>query len=211
VPNYWEVKKSLSISKLKEQIKEFIDERFQTEVRISVGEIFDVLMSKGFMPCDLYAYLTGFLLKEYADEPYRYGIGSAGDDGGKMSSEKLGDFIGEYIKHKNKTINNYKEKYIEIMTQDQKAFVDFAHAAFDVPENLSVEQSASRLRVKLKDIGYPIWCFKSIDSNNLSAFIDKLAEISNAKLGDNVPTLAGQLGKMLLQIPNASKNLWNLF
>lgn len=120
VPNYWEVKKSLSISKLKEQIKEFIDERFQTEVRISVGEIFDVLMSKGFMPCDLYAYLTGFLLKEYADEPYRYGIGSAGDDGGKMSSEKLGDFIGEYIKHKNKTINNYKEKYIEIMTQDQK-------------------------------------------------------------------------------------------
>lgn len=210
VQNYWEVKKSHSISKLKEQIKELIDERFQTEVRISIGEIFDVLMSKGFMPCDLYAYLTGFLLKEYADEPYRYGIGSAGDDGGKMSSEKLGDFIGEYIKHKNKAINNYKEKYIEIMTQDQKAFVDFVHDAFGVQDNLSVEQSASRLRVKLRDIGYPIWCFKSIDSNNLSAFIDKLAEISNAKLGDNVPTLAGQLGKMLLQIPNASKNLAEL-
>jgi hypothetical protein len=150
------------------------------------------------------------LLKEYSIEPYRYGIGKAGDDGGKMTSEKLGDYIGEYIKHKTNTIKNYKEKFIEIMTQDQKAFVDFSHEAFDIADNLSVEQTASRVRVKLKDIGYPVWCFKYIDSNSLDAFIDKLADISNAKTGENVPALAGQLGKMLVQVPTASNNLAEL-
>ena len=46
--------------------------------------------------------------------------------------------------------------------------------------------------------------------NNLEGFIDKLADIANAKAGETVPTLAGQLGKMLTQIPTASKNLATL-
>jgi len=208
--NYWEVNRTHSISKLKEKVDTLIIGKFKNDVRISIGEVFDFLMDQGFMPCNLYAYLTGFLLKEYSGEPYRYGIGTAGDDGGKMTAEKLGDYIGEYIKHKNNPIKNYKEKFIEIMTQDQKTFVDFAHDAFSVPDNLSVEQAASRVRVKLKDIGYPVWCFKYIDTNSLDAFIDKLAEIFNSKTGENVPTLAGQLGKMLIQVPTAPKNLAEL-
>lgn len=210
ISNYWDVNSTHSISKLKKKVDELIAEKFDNDVRISIGDIFDFLMGQGFMPCNLYAYLTGFLLKEYSVEPYRYGIGTAGDDGGKMTPEKLGDFIGEYIKNMVSPIKNYREKFIEIMTQDQKAFVDFAHNAFDVADNLSVEQTASRVRVKLKDIGYPVWCFKYIDTNNLDAFIDKLADISNAKSGENVPVLAGQLGKMLVQVPTASNNLAEL-
>jgi len=44
----------------------------------------------------------------------------------------------------------------------------------------------------------------------LDAFLDKLAEISNAKAGDNVPALAGQLGKMLVQVPTSTSNLAEL-
>lgn len=210
VVDYWNVKGTLSISKLKKKVDELIHNKFKDDVRISIGDVIDFLIEQGFMPCNLYAYITGFLLKEYANEPYRYGIGTAGDDGGKMTPEKLGDFIGEYYKHKASTIKNYKEKYIEIMTQDQKAFVDFAHEAFGIADNLSVEQTASRVRVKLKEIGYPIWCFKYIDTNSLDAFLDKLAEISNTKAGDNVPALAGQIGKMLIQVPTATSNLAEL-
>lgn len=199
-----------SVSKLKDKLDRMIQDTLQTEVRISVGTIYDYLMDLGFMPCDLYAFLAGFLLSEYAGEPYRFSIGTAGDNGGVMSPDTLGDYIGEYIKYKNNPFKGYKEKFIEIMTQDQKAFVDFAHDAFDVPENLSVEQVASRVRVRLRDIGYPVWCYKCIDTNNLEGFIDKLADIANAKAGETVPTLAGQLGKMLTQIPTASKNLATL-
>lgn len=196
-----------SVSKLKEELEQMIQDVFRTEVRISIGDIYDYLMDLGFMPCDLYAFLAGFLLSEYAGEPYRFSIGAAGDNGGVMTPDTLGDYIGEYIKYKNNPFKGYKEKFIEIMTQDQKAFVDFAHNAFDVPENLSVEQAASRVRVRLRDIGFPVWCYKCIDTNNLEGFIDKLADIANAKAGETVPTLAGQLGKMLTQVPTASKNL----
>ena len=207
-PNYVQDFPNNSVSKLKVKLDKMIQDTFQKgEVRISIGEIYEHLMSLGFMPCALYAYLAGFLLSEYSEEPYRFSVGTAGDNGGVMTPEALGDYIGEYIKHKISPIKNYKEKYIEIMTQDQKAFVDFAHDVFGVPENLSVEQAASRIRVKLRDIGYPVWCFKCIDTNSLENFIDKLADIANAKTGETVPALAGQFGKMLLQVSTASPNM----
>ena len=210
VEDYENVKPNLSISKLKAKVKNLIEETFKDDVRISISSIFDFLMEDGFMPCAMYAYLAGFLLSDYSDEPYRYGVGSAGDDGGKMTAEQLGNDIGEYVKNKITSIKNYKEKYIEIMTPEQKAFVDFASKTFGIPENLSVEQAASKVRIKLRDIGYPIWCFKTIDTNSLEGFIDKLAEISNAKNGDNVPSLAGQMGKMLIAVPSSVENLAEL-
>lgn len=206
-PNYVQDVPNSSVSRIKVKLDKMIQDTFQTDVRISIGTIYDYLMSLGFMPCALYAFLAGFLLSEYSEEPYRFSVGIAGDNGGVMTPETLGDYIGEYIKHKISPIRNYKEKYIEIMTQNQKRFVDFAHDAFGIPESLSVEQAASRMRVRLRDIGYPVWCFKCIDTNNLEHFIDKLADIANAKTGEAVPALAGQLGEMLNQVPTASSNM----
>ena len=211
VDDYKNSKPTLSISKLKKKVDELIADTFKDDVRISISEIFDSLMDEGFMPCAMYAYLTGFLLSDYSDEPYRYGVGSAGDDGGRMSAEQLGNDIGEYIKFKITPFKNYKEKYIEIMTPEQKEFVDFASKAFDITENLSVEQTAVKVRIKLKEIGYPIWIFKIIDTNSLGGFIDKLAEITNTKNGENVPNEAGQMGKMLLAVPSAVDSLAILF
>ena len=210
IEHYEKIKPNLCISKLKIKVKNLIEEAFANDVRISISDIYDFLMKEGFMPCAMYAYLAGFLLSDYSHEPYRYGIGSAGDDGGKMTVEQLGNYIGEYVKTKVSPIKNYKEKYIEIMTPHQKAFVDFAVRTFGVAENLSVEQAASKIRIKIRDIGYPIWCFKSIDTNNLDSFIDKLAEISNAQNGGNVPALAGQMGKMLIAVPSSVENLAEL-
>ena len=49
------------------------------------------------------------------------------------------------------------------MSREQKAFVDFVHDAFDVAENSSVERAASRMRTKLKELGYPVWCYTYVD------------------------------------------------
>ncbi len=210
VEHFEEVKPYLSISKLKLKVKSYMDKAFAKDVRVAISEIFDFLMQEGFMPCAMYAYLTGFLLSDYSDEPYRYGVGYGGDDGGKMTADELGNDIAAYIKKKVAPVKNYKEKYIEIMTPDQKAFVDFASKAFEIADNLSVEQAASKVRIKLRDIGYPVWCFKAIDTKSLEGFIDKLAEISNTQNGGNVPTLAGQMGKMLLSEPSSVDNLAKL-
>lgn len=214
VEGYWKdpQRKTLPISKLKIGVDELITERLERDARVSIGDIFDYLTDCGFMPCNLYAYLTGFLLKEYAHEPYRYGVGASGEDGGRMTPEKLSEFIGEYIKHKGvKPIRNYHEKYIEVMTQEQKLFVDFARDVFGVPDNLSVEQAAAHIRNKLKSYGYPIWCLKYIDTNSLGGFIDKLSAIASTKAGENVPTLANEFGRMLADVPTAADNLAALF
>ena len=126
VPEYWKQPslKNQPISILKQQLTEMIDARFTTDVLISHSEIYDFLAERGFMPCNLYAFLTGFLLREYAQAPYRYSIGESGDDGDTQNPDKLGEHVGECFKYKNPNqgIRNYKEKYIEIMSREQKAF-----------------------------------------------------------------------------------------
>lgn len=206
VANYWEVAPTLPLSKLKLKVDELIKSAFESEERrIAIGDIFDALMDQGFMPCNLYAFLTGFLLKEYSADTYRYSDGETGD---KMSIDKLAEIIGEYIKHKNTPIARYKEKFIAVMSKEQIAFADFAKVVFGIPDNISVEQTAVRIRSKLKDLGYPIWCFKEIDDNGLDEFIDKLAAIANSNNGgDSVAKSAAAIGRMLLQSPTAVRNL----
>lgn len=214
VPEYWAqpTLKSLPISVLKQKVDELIKTRFMTDVRISHVEIYYFLQNLGFMPCNLYAFLAGFLLREYASAPYRYGIGENGDDGDTQSEEKLAEHIGECFKHCNPTqnVSHYREKYIEIMSQEQKAFVDFVSAAFGVSENASVERAASRMRTKLKELRYPVWCYKMIDQDNLGTYLDKIAEIANDRGNGNVPTQAKRLGKLLLDVQAAQGKLIEL-
>ena len=212
VPKYWELpdNASLPIVKLKKELDDFVLGNLESDIRISQKEIYTFLDKRGFMPCNLYAFLTGFLLKEYSTAPYRYGIGESGEDGDTMNAEKLGEHIGEYFNLQIKPDNKYKDKYIEIMSVDQKAYVDFTIKAFKVPENYSVEKAATRMRSQLKKLRYPIWCFKTIDSHNLGVFIDRIADIANDQSGDNVLSLAGKIGKMLIDFPSASDNLLEL-
>lgn len=214
VPEYWQQPslRSLPISVLKQQLNDMIEARLMADARVSHSEIYDFLADRGFMPCNLYAYLVGFLLSEFAQAPYRYGIGENGDDGDTQSPDKLGDHIGECFKYKNPNqgIRNYKEKYIETMSPEQKAFVDFVHNAFDVPENSSVERAASRMRTKLKELGYPVWCYKFVDTHDLGAYLDLIAEIANDRGNGNVPTQAKRFGKKLLDMKASSGQLIEL-
>ena len=213
-PQYWERSPMTPISKLKIELDAMIQSHFNTDIRVSHEEIYDFLAERGFMPCNLYAFLTGFLLKEYAGEPYRYGIGETGEAGDIQTPDYLGDHIGECFKRKNPSQgiedNRYKKKYLEIMSISQKAFVDFASKAFQVPASSSVEKAASQMRVRLKKLGCPLWCYKTIDTDNLDSFLDIIGRIANDNSGGNVPSLATKLGDKLLDIPAASDQLANL-
>ncbi len=207
-PRYWEKAPALPLSRLKQMVEDLMNAAFKCEGRIAVGAVFDMLMEQGFMPCNLYAFLTGFLLKEYAGETYRY---SDGETGGRMCAEKLAEIIGEYIKHKNVPISRYREKFVEVMTKEQRAFADFVRVAFKIPDNISIEQMAIRIRSKLKEYGYPIWCFKEIAPSGLEDFIDKIAALANPDNGgDSVTNIATAVGRMSLQIPTAAENLAKL-
>lgn len=180
---------------LKDVLKAVIQPSLKKEGRVSVGDLFDKLMDNGFMPCTVYAYLTGWLLREYADKSYRY---SDGDSSNRMDSEKLAIILSEYIKHKVNPISRYKEKFIEILTPSQKAFVNLAHTIWGVSEDMSVEDVTFQVRSQLTKLDYPLWSINELDdSKGAEEFLGLLAQLANTNNStENASNLVDKLGNM---------------
>ena len=208
---YWEVYPKLNISRLKIELDELIAKVVERDARISFDKIFEFLLERGFMPLNVYAFLTGFLLKEYATEPYRFSAGIDGTQGGAMTSAKLAECIGESIKQISTSTKNYRPKFLEIMSQNQRQFMEFVTKVFNVSENISVEQSAQKLRTKLNKLGYPLWCYVDAVQSKYKDFLHSLAGIAHSKEMVNVSPLAERAGQFLLENPAAVHDLKNFF
>ncbi len=204
---YWEIYSNLNISRLKIELDDFIKSEIEKNIRVSFEEIFKFLLERGFMPVNLYAFLTGFLLKEYAADPYRYSAGIDGNMGGAMSVEKLAECIGESIKEFYMPARSYRPKYLEIMSPNQRQFMEFATKIFGVSEDVSVEQSAQKFRLKLKNLGYPFWCYVDAASDKYKDFLHLLAEIANSKQAVSISALAERAGQFLTNKPETFDDL----
>lgn len=72
---YWtdSATSGLNISVIKRSVEEIVAEGFKRDGQISIDDIYNHLEETyGFAPCNLSAFIVGFLLKEYGGEPYRY-------------------------------------------------------------------------------------------------------------------------------------------
>ena len=207
--NYWEVVPDLSISRLKLELDALIEDKLAKDVRISFDEIFAHLLERGFMPLNIYAFLTGFLLKEYAADPYRFSAGLDGNQGGAMTAKKLAECVGESIAQALNPKKNYRPKYLEIMSQNQRQFMLFTSEIFKVTENISVERSVQKLRGKLKDLGCPFWCYVEAADESYKKFLRLLAGIANSKEVVAISPLAESAGNFLSSNPAAFRDLKN--
>ena len=204
---YWEVYPDLNISRLKIELDKMINDELDKEVRISFDDIFGMLIERGFMPLNIYAFLTGFLMKEYSGDPYRFSAGIDGNLGGAMTVSKLAECIGDSIKQVLTPVRNYRPKYLEIVSQNQQQFMLFASEIFDVDEDISIEQCAQKLRLKLKNLGYPLWCYVDKAEGKYKDFLRLIAEIANSKEKVSVSALAERAGQFLINNPDAFKDL----
>ena len=194
--NYWETQPTLSISKLKLLVDKFIGEQLSKNIRVSFDEIFDLLMANGFMPSNLYALLTGFLLKEYAGEPYRFN--DAAGDFGAMSVEHLSTFIAESMSRVLTPKKNVREKFLEIMSQGQRAFLKFAHEVFETPEDIAIEQVTNKIRAQLTEKNLILWLYELTATKQYKPFCQQLIHLVNTRDGYNVAMQIEQLGNFLL-------------
>ncbi len=81
---------------IKKSVDKMIEDAFMRSGKISIGEIYDHLENTfGFSVCNLSAFITGFLLKEYRTEPYRSMDAEGRRD--SMTPDKLSEMIGNYI------------------------------------------------------------------------------------------------------------------
>lgn len=110
VERYWEVDPYLPISKIKRYVDGIINDGFTNgSGRVSIKSIFDALKVApyGFMPCNLSAFVMGFILKEYTDGTFSWSDGLTND---VLSVNKLKEMVDEVI-HLEITPNaRYKDK-----------------------------------------------------------------------------------------------------
>lgn len=158
VPEYWKSSHSY-IAELKKAVDGIIEREFEKSDRIAISQIYNTLKVEpyGFMPCNLTAFVLGFILKEYAQK----GTYSYSDNLTTMplDKDKLASMISEIIKQQNTPDKRYKDKYIVTLTEEERAFNKATSQAFDIPEMycVSITDTRSRIRERMKSYSFPIW------------------------------------------------------
>lgn len=223
VDNYWISSPSLQISRIKKALNTLVEETMEREGRISIKAIYDYLKEApfGFMPCNFSAFILGFLLKEYVnDGKYTWSDGLSSDE---LSIEKFKDMVDEVIKLDNTPNNRYREKYIVTMTPEEKSFFEATSKAFEISKSLcsSLEQSRERIRARMKELAFPIWCLNYILNEEqllsgreiVSDLINLYCGIANnnsAESGKSENDIAIEIGKICMDNPAAVDDLKSL-
>ena len=222
VPEYWKSKPHLLISKIKNRVDEIINEGFTNGGRVSIKKVYDVLKATpyGFMPCNLTAFILGFVLKEYATGTYSWSDGLTNDI---LNVSKLKEMVDEVIRLEITPNPRYKDKFIVAMTSEEKAFNEITSVAFGIPINMctSVPNTRERIRGKMKEYSFPIWTLKYIldasitktEKAVLSEIIELFCGIANSNNMGSSKTdsdIAMAIGKLSIENPEAAVDLKSL-
>ncbi len=218
IPDYWKSSHSY-IAGLKNALEEYMNEQFKKTDRIAISSIYGFFKQEpyGFMPCNLTAFIMGFLLKEYANEAYSY---SDNLSTVPMSPDGLASMISEMIKQDNTPDKRYKDKYIVTLTKEEREFNRVTSVSFGIPEKycVSLTETRSRIREQMKSFSFPIWVIKyAIDNEHFDtskdvvcSLIDKYCGIANNHNLDEVKSdndIAQEIGALCIQYPSAADDL----
>ena len=219
---YWESHPNILISRIKKTVDEAIQKAFDDGGRISIKSIYEIVQGKpyGFMPCNLSAFILGFVLKGYIDGSYSWSDGLTND---ALNLDKLKEMVAEVINLQITPNARYKDKYIVAMTPEEKAFNEATSIAFGIPLHLctSIEQTRERIRNKMKEYSFPIWTIKEIipgiaiktEESVIRSLIDCYCGIANSNNMGGSKTdnsIALEIGEICLKNTNASEDLKGL-
>lgn len=186
---------------IKKSVDKMIEDAFDSSGKISIGEIYDHLETAfGFSVCNLSAFITGFLLKEYSAEPYRYMDAEGHRD--SMTPDKLSEMIGNYIG------KNPKPTYIVNLTPEEKSFYELTESAWSITPNIcsSPQHAGSLVLAKMRDLAYPVWCLEDIDSTGVFDLVKLYIKLVQCK-GDEAHDIANEIGKIAIHRPSSAQNL----
>ena len=186
---------------IKKSVDKMIEDAFKSSGKISIGEIYDHLETTfGFSVCNLSAFMTGFLLKEYSTEPYRSMDAEGHRD--SMTPDKLSEMIGNYIG------KNPKSTYIVSLTEEEKAFYELTESAWNITANTcsSPQQAGTLVLSKMRELSYPVWCLEDMDTTGVFDLVKLYIKLVQSK-GDEAHDVANEIGKIAIQRPTSALNL----
>ncbi len=186
---------------IKKALDKVIKTTFDNSGKISIDEIYDYLEGTfGFSQSNLSAFITGFLLKEYSDNPYR----SMNEEGHResMTPDKLSEMIGNYIG------KSPKSTFIVNLTEEEKAFYELTEKAWSMEADActSPSHAGSLIKTKMRDLVYPVWCLEDVDSYGVYDLVKKYIALVQSD-GDMAHDIANDIGKIAIQRPSSGKNL----
>ena len=219
VPDYWKTSHSY-IATLKTAVDDIIRKEYEKSDRISIAQIYNVLKAEpyGFIPCNLTAFILGFILKEYAHA----GIYSYSDNltTVPLDNDKLASMISEILKQENTPDKRYKDKFIVTLTDEERAFNRATASAFDIDEKycVTITETRSRIREQMKNFSFPIWLIQyTIDGvpfktskEIVCALIDNYCGIANNKNvegGKSDTDIALAIGRICIDHQDAAEDL----
>lgn len=218
IDNYWINKPNELLSKAKIAIEKVIKNGFENGSRISIDDIYSKLCDTpfGFLPCNLTAFVMGFLLKEYANESYNW---TDTVTTVPMSVDKMKEMIDEIIKQNQTPSNKHRPKYIVEMSSEQREFNKATAYAFSIDEIYctSVEDTRTRVRSQMNSFKFPIWTLKYInlstanEKDTIDKVIDLYVELANNTVSARSETdIAIEIGKLYIENKNLSADLKQL-
>ena len=189
------------ISIIKRSVDKLIHEAFRENGRISIDEICELLETAyGFAPCNLTAFVLGFLLKEYKGDPFR----SQDSEGLResMTPNKLSEMIGNYYSKKAKTT------YIVSLTPEEKSFYELTEKAWRITPNTctSPTQASSLIQAKMRDFVYPVWTLEEVDNTGVYDIVKKYIALIQSD-GKAAHTIAIEIGKIGMQRSSCGDHL----
>lgn len=223
IDNYWTVSPHLLISKIKIAVDALINADFTNgSGSVSIRKIYDFLKAApyGFMPCNLSAFIIGFILKEYLNGNYSWGDGLTNEP---LTLERLKSMVNDVIRLDVIPNPRYKDQYIVAMTPEQKSFNEITSSAFGIALNLctSIANVRERIRSKMKELPFPLWTLNYIldteqlatDRQVISNLIEDylgVANSNNAGSGESDTSMAMKIGSIALKNSSAVKDLSTL-
>lgn len=189
------------ISIIKRSVDKLIHEAFRENGRISIDEICELLETAyGFAPCNLTAFVLGFLLKEYKGDPFR----SQDSEGLResMTPDKLSEMIGNYYSKKAKTT------YIVSLTPEEKSFYELTEKAWRITPNTctSPTQASSLIQAIMRDFVYPVWTLEEVDNTGVYDIVKKYIALIQSD-GKAAHTIAIEIGKIGMQRSSCGDHL----
>lgn len=189
------------ISIIKRSVDKLIHEAFRENGRISIDEICELLETAyGFAPCNLTAFVLGFLLKEYKGDPFR----SQDSEGLResMTPDKLSEMIGNYYSKKAKTT------YIVSLTPEEKSFYELTEKAWRITPNTctSPTQASNLIQAKMRDFVYPVWTLEEVDNTGVYDIVKKYIALIQSD-GKAAHTIAIEIGKIGMQRSSCGDHL----
>ena len=219
VEKYWEIAPHLYISRLKIAVNDAIQNAFDSNDRVSIAYIYDMLKAApyGFMPVNLTAFVLGFVLKEYADGSFSYSDTLTTEP---LTEDKLALMIDEIIKQNITPNQRYKDKYIVTLTEKEKAFNKATSVAFNISESYctSITDTRERIRGEMKKDSFPMWVLKYVlarenfktDEETVEKLIDLFCGIANNRNIDGNMSdsdIALKIGELCIEYPDVPEDL----